>query len=270
MIINHNMSSQFANRMLNLQNKKFSKSLQKIASGERINSAGDDASGLAVSEKLRSQIRGLIQAEKNAQTGISFLQTAEGSLQEVHSILHRIRELAIQAANGIYSLEDRSLMQIEVSQLVREIDRIATTTEFNRFKILDGSIQSIKLHVGPNADQAVSIFINTMTSRALGVETISLSTADKANEAIGMVDNAVNIISKQRASFGALENRLDHTVSNLSYTAENLQNAESIIRDTDMSSEIINFTKSQILMQTSAAVLVQANLMPNLVLQLLS
>ncbi len=269
MIINHNMSANFANRMLKSQYRDFSKSLEKIASGERINSAGDDASGLAVSEKLRSQIRGLHQAGRNAQNGISFIQTAEGSLQEVHSILHRVRELSIQSANGIYARDDRSMIQIEVSQLVSEIDRIATTTEFNRFKILDGSLQNLNLHVGPNSDQSISISINTMTSRALGVDSVSISTAEKANESLGRVDNAVNIISKQRASFGAVENRLNHTLASLEQSAESLQRAESIFRDTDMSSEAVNYTKHQILTQTSAATLVQANLMPNIVLQLL-
>ena len=270
MIINHNMSAQFADRLLKKQMFGFSKSMQKIASGERINSAGDDASGLAVSEQLRSQIRGLMQAGKNAQSGISFIQVAEGSLQEVHSILHRVRELSIQGANGIYSNSDRNLMQVEVSQLISEIDRVATATEFNRFKILDGSLQSLRLHVGANADQSISVFINTMTSRALGVDSVSVSTADKANEAIGRIDNAVNIISKQRASFGAVESRLNHTVSSIGRIAESSQYAESLIRDTDMSSEVVDFTKYQILAQTATAVEVQANLMPNLVMQLLN
>lgn len=269
MIINHNMSANFANRMLKAQYRGFTKSLEKLSSGERINSAGDDASGLAVSEKLRSQIRGLIQAGKNAQNGISFIQTAEGSLQEVHSILLRTRELAIQAANGVYSIEDRNMIQLEVAQLVDEIDRISTTAEFNKFKILDGSLKSLRLHVGPNADQAFSIPISTMTSRALGLEGISISTVEKANEAIGRVDNAVNIISTQRASFGAAQNRLFHTVASLEQAAESLQGAESLIRDTDMSSEVLEFTKYQLLTQTSSSVLVQANLMPNIVLQLL-
>jgi len=270
MIINHNMSAQFANRMLKTQLGLLDKSIEKVSSGERINSAGDDASGLAVSEKLRSQIRGLQQVEKNVQNGISFLQTAEGSLGEVHSILHRIRELSIQAANGIYSQDDRMLMQIEVSQLVNEIDRIATSTEFNRFKILDGSIQSIRLQVGPNADQNLTVYVNTMTSRAIGVKGLSLSTPESANAAIGKIDAAVNLISTQRASFGATQNRLMHTSSSVAQAAESLQSAESLIRDTDMSTEIIELTKRQVMAQTATAVLAQANLMPNLVLHLLS
>ncbi|HQM88933.1 MAG TPA: flagellin [Exilispira sp.] len=269
MIINHNMSAQFANRLLKSQLGMLGKSIEKISSGERINNAGDDASGLAVSEKLRSQIRGLKQAEKNVQNGISFLQTAEGSLQEVHSILHRIRELAIQAANGIYSMDDRMLVQIEVGQLVDEIDRIATSTEFNKFKILDGTLQSVRLHVGPNADQFITLKMSTMTSRALGVNGVSLSTPDSANVAIAKVDAAVNNLSSQRASLGATQNRLMHTAASVSQAAESLQSAESLIRDTDMSTEIVELTKNQVLVQSSTAVLAQANLIPNLVLELL-
>jgi len=269
MIINHNMSAQFANRLLKSQLMQLGKSVEKISSGERINNAGDDASGLAVSEKLRSQIRGLRQVEKNVQNGISFLQTAESSLQEVHSILHRIRELGIQAANGIYSMDDRMLMQIEVKQLVDEIDRIATTTEFNKFKILDGSINSVRLHVGPNADQAIYMKLSTMTSRALGVADVSLSTPESANVTISKVDSAVNRLSSQRAELGATQNRLMHTSASVAQAAESLQSAESLIRDTDMSTEIIELTKNQVLVQSSTAVLAQANLVPNLVLELL-
>ena len=269
MIINHNMSSQFADRMLKKQMSGFSKSLEKIASGERINYARDDASGLAVSEKFRSQIKGLMQAERNAQGGITFISTAEGSLQEVHSILHRVRELAIQAGNGIYTPDDRKLMQMEVSQLINEIDRVSQSTEFNKFKILDGSLNKLDLQIGPNMSQNISVSISTMNSRVLGLNDVSLSTPDTANIAIGKVDSAVNSISAQRAAFGAVENRLLHTVSYLERATESFQKAESLIRDTDMTSEIIDLTKHQILTQSSAAIEAQANLMPNLVLRLL-
>jgi flagellin len=255
MIINHNVSALFASRALAQTERQISKSIEKLASGLRINRAGDDASGLAVSETLRSQIRGLRQAQRNAFDSISFIQTAEGSLQEVHSILHRLRELAIQSANAIYSEQDRSLIQVEVSQLVLEINRIAETTEFNRFKILDGSQESLAMM--------------TMTPSAIGVSGLSMETVSSANEALGKIDEAVDTVSRQRANFGAVQNRLEHVVSSLAVAEENLQAAESRIRDTNMASEIVNFMRLKILQDSGAAMLMQANLRPESVMRLL-
>jgi flagellin len=269
MIINHNISAEFANRVLAQTEREISKSIEKLSSGLRINKAGDDASGLAVSETLRSQVRGLKQAQRNALDSISFIQTAEGSLQEVHSILHRLRELSVQSANAIYSVQDRGLIQIEVSQLVSEIDRIAETTEFNRFKILNGSNASFKFQVGANPGQNIVVFIKTMTSGAIGVSGMNMSTVDSANTALGRVDKAVDTVSIQRAKFGAVQNRLEHVVVNLAVAGENLQAAESRIRDTDMAAEIVNFMRLKILEDSGVAMLMQANLKPQSVLKLL-
>jgi flagellin len=269
MIINHNISAVFANRVLAQTEREISKSIEKLSSGLRINKAGDDASGLAVSETLRSQVRGLKQAQKNALDSISFIQTAEGSLQEVHSILHRLRELSVQAANAIYSEQDRGLIQIEVSQLVSEIDRIAETTEFNRFKILNGTKESFQFQVGANPGQSIVVSIKTMTSGSIGVQGINMSTVESANVALGRVDDAVGIVSTQRAHFGAVQNRLEHVVVNLAVAEENLQAAESRIRDTDMASEIVNFMRLKILQDSGVAMLMQANLKPQSVMKLL-
>jgi flagellin len=269
MIINHNVSALFASRALAQTERQISKSIEKLASGLRINRAGDDASGLAVSETLRSQIRGLRQAQRNAFDSISFIQTAEGSLQEVHSILHRLRELAIQSANAIYSEQDRSLIQVEVSQLVLEINRIAETTEFNRFKILDGSQESFQFQVGPNQNQNITMVMMTMTATAIGVSGLSMETVSSANEALGKIDEAVDTVSRQRANFGAVQNRLEHVVSSLAVAEENLQAAESRIRDTNMASEIVNFMRLKILQDSGAAMLMQANLRPESVMRLL-
>ncbi len=269
MIINHNMSAVFANRMLAQTEREISKSIEKLSSGLRINRAGDDASGLAVSETLRSQIRGLKQGQRNALDSISFIQTAEGSLQEVHSILHRLRELSVQSANAIYSMQDRSLIQVEVSQLTQEIDRIAETTEFNRFKILDGSNESFQFQVGPNPEQSITVAMKTMTTAAIGISGLSMSTVSSANEALFRVDRAVDAVSRQRATFGAIQSRLEHVVSNLAVAEENLQAAESRIRDTDMAQEIVNFMRLKILRDSGVAMLMQANLQPESVMRLL-
>ena len=269
MIINHNMSAIFANRLLHTTDLEMKKSIEKLASGMRINKAGDDASGLAVSEKLRSQIRGLKQAERNTQDGISFIQVAEGSLQEMHSILHRMRELAIQTANGIYSDVDRLQVQVEVSQLVQEIDRIADTTEFNKFRILDGSVGSTQFHVGANADQNIPVFVATMTAQSLDIIGLNLATVSGSNSSLARIDTAVNAVSKQRANFGAWQNRMEYTSRNLAVAWENLQAAESRIRDADMATEVVAFTREQILMETGTAMLAQANLKPKSVLKLI-
>lgn len=269
MIINHNMSAHFVNRQLSRAGHDISSSIEKLSSGYRINKAGDDASGLAVSEKLRSQIRGIEQAVRNAQNGISFLQTAEGSMQEMHSILHRMRELSIQSANQIYSTEDRSLIQIEVSQLKQEIGRIVDVTSFNQLKILDGSLKELKFHVGPDKDQTIKVSVDNMSTSSLKVDKVDISTADAANNSIGSIDSAVNSVSSQRARIGAWQNRMNHVVNTLTVTAENLTGAESRIRDTNMAREIIEYTRSDILNKTGVAMLVQANLQSREVLKLL-
>ena len=235
----------------------------------RINKAGDDASGLAVSEKLRSQVRGLQQAERNTMDGIAFIQVAEGALQEVHSILHRMRELSIQTANGIYSDADRRQIQVEVSQLSQEVDRIATTTEFNKYAMLDGTLSNMVFHVGANADQNIKVWISAMTASALNVKGLSLSTAALSNAALARIDLAVDAVSAQRANFGAWQNRLEHTAASISVAWENLQAAESRIRDADIATEMVNFTRQQILLETGTAMLAQANMRPRSVVKLL-
>jgi flagellin len=269
MIINHNVSADFANRALATRGRQVERSIEKLATGMRINRAGDDASGLAVSETLRSQIRGLRQAQRNAFDSISFIQTAEGSLQEVHSILHRLRELSVQSANAVYSDQDRSLLQIEVSQLIQEIDRIAESTEFNRFKILDGSNQDFQFQVGANPGQNITVVMKTMSAEAIGVSGLTMETVSTANDALRRVDEAVDTVSRQRANFGAVQNRLEHVVSSLAVAEENLQAAESRIRDANMASEIVNFMRLRILQDSSVAMLIQANLRPESVMRLL-
>ena len=288
MIINHNMSALFTDRQLKFNDIASTKDMEKLSSGLRINRAGDDASGLAVSEKMRSQIRGLRQAEQNAQNGISFIQTAEGYLQESQDILQRLRELSVQASNGIYSDEDRMQIQVEVSQLVSEVNRIASHAQFNGMNMLTGRFAratgenvitaSMWLHVGANMDQRLRVIIGTMTAQGLGIQGtngrptsatfISLSSPDHANAAIGVIDHALRLVNKQRADLGAYQNRLDYAMKGLAVGAENLQAAESLIRDTDMASQMVEFVKDQILVQSSTAMLAQANTKPQSVLQL--
>jgi flagellin len=285
MIINHNLSAMFADRSLKVTQVYLDKNMEKLSSGLRINRAGDDASGLAVSEKLRSQIRGLNQASTNAQNGISFIQTTEGYLQETQDIMQRIRELAVQSANGVYTDEDRMYIQVEVSQLIDEVDRIASHAQFNGMNLLTGRFgrligenvvtASMWFHIGANMDQRERIFIGTMTAKGLGVrnvgdETIlSLSEPDSANRAIGTLDEALKRISKQRSDLGAYQNRLEHAVRGLDIGAENLQASESRIRDTNMANEMVSYTKNQILSQSGTAMLAQANQRGQAVLQLL-
>jgi flagellin len=288
MIINHNMSALFTQRQLKFNNIAADKDMEKLSSGLRINRAGDDASGLAVSEKMRSQIRGLRMASMNAQNGISFIQTAEGYLQESQDILQRLRELAVQSSNGIYSTEDRMQIQVEVSQLVDEVNRIASHAQFNGMNLLTGRFAkamgenavtaSMWLHIGANMDQRIQVFIGTMTAQGLGVQGtngmpssatfISLSSPDRANMAIGVVDAALKKINKQRADLGAYQNRLDYAMKGLDVGAENLQAAESLVRDVDMAQQMVEFVKDQILMQSATAMLAQANTKPQTVLQL--
>ncbi|MBE6347750.1 MAG: flagellin [Spirochaetaceae bacterium] len=285
MIINHNMSALYSNRTLGVTNNATTKNMEKLSSGMKINRAGDDASGLAVSEKMRSQIRGLNQAATNAQNGISFIQTTEGFLQSTTDIVQRIRELAVQSSNGIYTDEDRMQIQVEVSQLIAEVDRIASQAQFNGMNMLTGRFAkptgentvtaSMWLHIGANMDQRAQVFIGTMTSQALNLRNIgdeqimSLASPDDANRAIGTLDEALKKINKQRADLGAYQNRLEHTVNGLNIGAENLQAAESRIRDTDMAKEMVEFTKNQVLTQAGTAMLAQANQSTQSVLSLL-
>jgi len=285
MIINHNLSAMFSSRTLGETSGSNTKNIEKLSSGMRINRAGDDASGLAVSEKMRSQVRGLSQASTNAQNGISFIQATEGYLQETQDILQRIRELSIQSSNGIYSAEDRMQIQVEVSQLVAEIDRISSHAQFNGMNMLTGRFAretgentvtgSMWFHIGANMDQRSRVYIGTMTSTALGVRNVSderimsLSSPDGANRAIGTLDEALKAVSKQRADLGAYQNRLEFTVKGLGISSENLQAAESRIRDTDMAQEMVDFTKNQILTQAGTAMLAQANQSTQGVLSLL-
>jgi flagellin len=280
MIINHNMSALFANRVLKFQNMEVDKNIEKLSSGLRINRAGDDASGLAVSEKLRSQIRGLNQAERNIENAVSFIQVTEGYLAETNDILLRIRELAVQSANGIYSDEDRMQIQVEVSQLVDEVNRIASHAQFNGMNLLTGAfanpalggteLRTMYFQVGANMDQRERVYIGTMTAQALGLQGTSISTPDQANRAIGRVDAAMKLVLRQRADLGAYQNRFEMAAKGVAIAAENMQAAESLIRDVDMASEIVQFMKNQILVQTGTAMLAQANLKPQSVLQLLT
>jgi len=283
MIINHNMSAINANRQLGATELDTTKSMEKLSSGLRINRAGDDASGLAVSEKMRSQIRGLNQAEKNIENGVSFIQATEGYLQETEDILHRVRELSVQAANGIYSSEDRMQIQVEISQLVDEVNRIASHAQFNGMNMLTGRFASdtvtgdiMQLQVGANMDQSESIYIGTMTASALGLQNeqgaggmVTLTSVEEANRTIGIVDDALKSVNKQRADLGAYQNRFEMASRGVAIAAENLQAAESQIRDTDMAEQMVEYTKNQVLTQAGTAMLAQANVRSQSVLQLL-
>ena len=285
MVINHNMSAMFAQRSQGIQDLNQQKSMEKLSSGQRINRAGDDASGLAVSEKMRAQIRGLNQASENASNGISFIQTTEGYLQETEDIVQRIRELAVQSSNGIYTEEDRMQIQVEVSSLIAEVDRIASAAQFNGMNMLTGRFArptgentvtaSMWFHIGANMDQRTQVYIGTMSSMALGLRNVgdesimTLASPDEANRAIGTLDEALKKINKQRADLGAYQNRLEMTVKGLDIGAENLQASESRIRDTDMASEMVEFTKDQVLSQAGTAMLAQANQSSQNVLSLL-
>jgi flagellin len=283
MIINHNMSAMYADRQLGVTQLDISKSLEKLSSGLRINRAGDDASGLAVSEKLRSQIRGLNQAERNIQNGVSFIQATEGYLQETQDILGRIRELAVQSANGIYTDEDRTMIQVEISQLVDEVNRIASHAQFNGMNMLTGAFaresaagKVMQLQVGANMDQSKQVFIGTMTAAALGLADrqgqngiISIATVEDANLTIGALDSALQMVNRQRADLGAYQNRFEIAAEGIAIASENMQAAESRIRDVNMASEVVGFTRDSILSQAGTAMLAQANVRTQSVLQLL-
>jgi flagellin len=281
MIINHNMGAINVHRVLKFQYWSVDKDMQKLSSGSRINWAGDDPSGLAVSEKMRTQIQGLRQAERNTEDGMSLIQTAEGYMNQTSGILQRIRVLAVQASNGIYTGQDRQLMQVEVSALVDEVDRIASQAEFNRFRLLQGELargsktMSMWFHMGPNMHQRERVFVQTMTTRALRLKAqdnsilATLSTAGRANDTIGMVDLALNLISKNRADLGAYYNRLEFAAKGLMSAYENTQASESRIRDADMAEVMVDYSKNSILVQSGTAMLAQANMKGKSVLQLL-
>ena len=258
MIINNNVSALNANRQLNLNGSSMTKTIEALSSGQRINRAGDDASGLAVSEKMRSQYRGLQQATRNAQSGISFIQTTEGYLNETTNIMQRMRELAIQSANGIYSDSDRALIQVEVNQLVQEVDRIASQAEFNKMNMLTGRFASdgqtpITFHIGANMDQRVSVNIGAMTAANLQVG------GETANQSLGRIDEGIQMVVAQRAELGAVQNRMESMVKSLMIATENTIASESVIRDADMAQEMVAYTREQILQQTGAAMLANAN-----------
>ena len=268
MVISHNLNAMNAHRQMKTNTTASGKSIEKLSSGYRINRAGDDAAGLAISEKMRAQIRGLDQGSTNAQDGVSMVQTTEGALTETHSMLQRLKTLATQSANGTYSATDRKLIQKEVDQLKSEINRISSQTDFNGTKVLNGSA-TIKFQVGNKGGQYISVKLTAMNCLALSITDLSLSTQDKASAAMNAIDKAINKVSEHRATLGAVQNRLEHTINATDNTSENIQAAESRIRDTDMAKEMMNYTKNNILTQAAQSMLAQANQAPNQVLSLL-
>ena len=272
MRINNNIMAMNAHRQLKVNSSGQEKSLEKLSSGYRINRAGDDAAGLAISEKMRGQIRGLQMASKNSQDGISMIQTAEGALAESHSILQRMRELSVQAANDTNVTADRTAVKTELDDLSAELTRIGKNTQFNTQNLLDGTLSAV-IQVGANATETITVAINTlsMTATGLGLTTGSMNVTDNANAAItlSMVNTAITNVSTERSKLGAKQNRLEHTISNLDTAAENLQASESRIRDVDMAKEMMTYTKNNILNQAATAMLAQANQAPQGVLQLL-
>lgn len=259
MVVQHNLQAMNTNRQLGITTSAQAKSTEKLSSGYRVNRAADDAAGLSISEKMRSSIRGLKKASTNAQDGISMVQTAEGALNETHSILQRMNELATQAANDSNTTIDRSAIQAEINQLVSEIDRIQSTTQFNTMNLLDGSFAGKHLQVGALAGQNIDITISNMDSATLGVDALSVTGFTEAGSAMTKIQSAIDKVSTQRSALGAVQNRLEHTIANLDTTAENTQSAESRIRDTDMASEMVEYSKNQILAQAGQSMLAQAN-----------
>jgi flagellin len=259
MVVQHNVTAMNTNRQMGSVQGALSKSTEKLSSGYKINRAGDDAAGLSISEKMRAQIRGLNKASSNAQDGISLIQVAEGALNETHSILQRMNELATQAANDTNTTTDRTALAAEVTQLKTEIDRISTTTQFNTMNLLDGTFTGKNLQVGSLANQKIQISIGKMDAASLSVDSLDLTTYTKAGSAITKVQSAIDAVSTQRSTLGAVQNRLEHTINNLNTTSENTQAAESRIRDTDMASEMVEFSKNNILSQAGLSMLSQAN-----------
>jgi len=269
MRIQHNIAALNTHRNLTANQSQSSKNLEKLSSGYKINRAGDDAAGLAISEKMRGQIRGLDMASKNAQDSISLIQTAEGALNETHSILQRMRELAVQSSNDTNVTSDRTAIQSEIDALSSEITRIAANTEFNTQNLLGGSFSGKTFQIGANASQSITLSIATMDASALSVDGLTLTTQTGADAAITTINDAIETVSKTRSSLGAVQNRLEHTINNLGATSENLTAAESRIRDVDMAKEMMAFTKNNILTQAAQSMLAQANQQPQGVLQLL-
>jgi len=292
MIINHNLSAINASRMLGINTFDMDKSMKSLASGMRINKAADDAAGLAVSEKMRAQIKGLQQASRNAQDGISLIQAAEGYLQETTSVMQRMRELSVQAANGIYTSEDRAQIQVEIDQLVDEVDRVAEHAEFNKLSLLKGGFAKeatagastyyngggMPVQIGANMDQNKKVYINNMAASALSLATgtaearkvmVNVASVSTANQSIAMLDKALFTVNKQRTDLGAYQNRLEHAVKGLDNAIENIQAAESQIRDTDMAKAMVEYVKSSILTQASSSMLAQANVRPQSVLRII-
>ncbi|WP_066892501.1 flagellin N-terminal helical domain-containing protein [Clostridium nigeriense] len=269
MIINHNMNALNAHRNMTGNTTTAGKSMEKLSSGLRINRAGDDAAGLAISEKMRGQIRGLDQAGRNSQDSISLIQTAEGALNETHSILQRMRELAVQGANDTNVTVDRSAIKAEIDQLSSEITRISSQTEFNEQKLLDNTFAGKQFQVGANKGQTISLSISGMSATSLKVDSLAVDTVANANTAISSISSAITKVSTERSKLGALQNRLEHTINNLGTASENLTAAESRVRDVDMAKEMMTFSKNNILQQAAQAMLAQANQQPQGVLQLL-
>lgn len=261
MVVQHNLRAVNSNRMLGLTASSQSKSTEKLSSGYKINRAADDAAGLAISEKMRRQVRGLTQASANAQDGISAVQTAEGALNEVHDMLQRMNELAVKAANGTNQTEDQSYIQKEVNNLISEIDRVSTTSTFNEKKLLNGSFSGVKLQVGAenSADNTITMNISDMSASGLGVKIVSCSSQTGAQKAIDSIKTAIKSLNEQRADLGAVQNRLEHTIANLDNVVENTTAAESQIRDTDMASEMVKYSNNNILAQAGQAMLAQSN-----------
>ncbi len=280
MIINHNASAEFASRSLRFRADQIQNDIETLSSGRRINRAGDDAAGLAVSEKLRTQVRGLNQAERNIQDGVSFIQTTEGYLNETSDVLQRIRELAVQSGNGIYTDQDRQQIQVEVAQLIDEVDRIASHAQFNELNLLTGRFSrelgvGASFHIGANMDQNEIAYVGTVTTEALGItdaqgnQLASISTAAQANSAIGIIDNALFTVNRQRADLGAYQSRFELAQEGVAVAAENLAASESRIRDADFAEEVVDYVRNQILIQSNTAMLAQANVLPQSVLQIL-
>ncbi|MBS6557401.1 MAG: flagellin [Roseburia sp.] len=274
MVVQHNLQAANTNRQLGITTSAQAKSTEKLSSGYKINRAADDAAGLSISEKMRSQIRGLNKASSNAQDGVSLVQTAEGALNETHSILQRMNELATQAANGTNTSVDRSAIRAELDQLTSEINRIQSTTQFNTMNLLDGTFSGaknqMKLQVGALSGQSINFSIANMCATKIGLQTgLSVSTFTKAGSYMKAVQDAIEVVSKQRSAMGAIQNRLEHTIANLDTTSENTQSAESRIRDTDMASEMVTYSKNNILAQAGQSMLAQANQSTQGVLSLL-
>ena len=261
MVVQHNLTAMNTNRQLGLTTSAQAKSTEKLSSGYKVNRAGDDAAGLTISEKMRSQIRGLNKASENAQNGVSLVQTAEGALNEAHAILQRMNEIATQAANDTNTTADRGAIKKELTQLSTELTRISSTTQFNTMNLLDGTFTAKNLQVGALEGQKITISIKAMSATALGVKNddLKVSTFVLAGATMTKIQKAISQVSAQRSDLGAVQNRLEYTINNLNTTSENTSAAESLIRDTDMASEMVNYSKNQILAQAGQSMLAQAN-----------